>query len=302
MELTTLIVPWLWVIFTLVAALSQTLRNALQHDLTKILGTAGATHVRFLFGLPFACLFFVGVTLQYGLPPVPDATILVWTLLGAVAQILATALMLTAMQHRSFVVTIAFIKTEPVQVALFALVFLGEAVSLWLAIAILVATCGVIILSTKKNAGDEMGAKPLLLGVGAGALFALSAVGFRGAIRAVDTEFFVLAATNILVMGLFLQTLLVGLWLKFRSPETVQKILANWRFSLGAGFLGAFASQMWFLAFALESVAKIRTLALVEVLFAGLISRRLFSQTTSRREYIGIVLIVAGVIILLNTQ
>ncbi len=302
MELTTLIMPWLWVIFTLVAALSQTLRNALQHDLTTILGTAGATHVRFLFGLPFACLFFVGVTLQYGPPPLPGATILLWTLLGAVAQILATALMLAAMQRRSFVVTIAFIKTEPVQVALFALLFLGEAVSLWLAAAILVATCGVIILSTKKNASDEMGAKPLLLGVGAGALFALSAVGFRGAIRAVDTEFFVLAATNILVMGLFLQTVLVGLWLKFRSPETAQKILTNWRLSLGAGFLGAFASQMWFLAFALESVAKIRTLALVEVLFAGLISRRLFSQTTSSREYIGIVLIVAGVIILLNSQ
>ena len=35
-----------------------------------------------------------------------------------------------------------------------------------------------------------------------------------------------------------------------------------------AGFMGAFASQFWFLAFALTAAANVRTLALVEVLFA----------------------------------
>ena len=42
--------------------------------------------------------------------------------------------------------------------------------------------------------------------------------------------------------------------------------------------MGAFASQMWFLAFALETAAKVRTLALVEILFAQVISRNLFKQ------------------------
>ncbi len=304
MDIATLIGPWLWVIFTLVASTSQTFRNALQHDLTSILGTAGATNVRFLFGLPFAIIFFVIVTNYYGMLGMPEGTTLLWTLLGATAQILATALMLAAMQHRSFVVSIAFVKTEAVQVALFALVFLGELISLWLAVAILVATTGVVILSTKSNTGNLRGAsaKPALMGIAAGALFALSAVGFRGAIRSVETDHFVLAATTILVMGLTMQTILVTIWLKLRAPETITKIMSHWRTSLGAGFLGAFASQAWFLAFALESVAKVRTLALVEVLIAGLISKRLFSQTTSKREYIGIVLIIVGVVILLNMR
>ena len=48
-------------------------------------------------------------------------------LLGALAQIVATALMLATMNDRSFVVTIAYIKTEPIQVALFGLIFLGDA-------------------------------------------------------------------------------------------------------------------------------------------------------------------------------
>ena len=45
---------WLWAVFTLIAAAAQTVRNAAQRELTGTLGTVGATHVRFLFGFPFA--------------------------------------------------------------------------------------------------------------------------------------------------------------------------------------------------------------------------------------------------------
>ena len=49
-----IVAGWLWVVFTLLAAGCQTVRNAMQRELTATLGTAGATHVRFLFGFPFA--------------------------------------------------------------------------------------------------------------------------------------------------------------------------------------------------------------------------------------------------------
>ena len=57
-----------------------------------------------------------------------------------------------------------------------------------------------------------------------------------------------------------------------------------WRPSLFAGFMGALASQFWFLAFALATAASVRTLALVEVLFAQAISRFVFKQPTTARE------------------
>ena len=76
-----------------------------------------------------------------------------WAILGAFAQIVATALMLAAMGDRSFVVTIAYIKTEPIQVALFGLVFLGDAVTLPMVAAILVATAGVVIMSHQSQGG-----------------------------------------------------------------------------------------------------------------------------------------------------
>ena len=59
--------PWLWVPVTILAAALQVGRNAIQRGLTEELGTLGATQVRFLFGLPFACLFFfVGLVADQG--------------------------------------------------------------------------------------------------------------------------------------------------------------------------------------------------------------------------------------------
>ena len=114
---------WRWAVFTLIAAAAQTVRNAAQRELTGKLGTVGATQVRFLFGFPFAVVFLLAILGTGGALPRPTLSFWLWLLDGALAQIAATALMLAAMGERSFVVAIAYIKTEPVQVALFGLLF-----------------------------------------------------------------------------------------------------------------------------------------------------------------------------------
>ena len=144
--------PWLWALFTVIAAAAQTVRNATQRELTTSLGTAGATHVRFLFGLPFALVFLAVVLIASGAAlPRPPAVYWPWVLQGSLAQIAATALMLAAMSDRSFVVVYAYIKTEPVQVALFGLVFLGDVVTLPMGAAILIATTGVVLMALKPG-------------------------------------------------------------------------------------------------------------------------------------------------------
>jgi drug/metabolite transporter (DMT)-like permease len=143
--MSALAASWLWAVFTIIAAAAQTIRNAAQLGLTRSLGTAGATHVRFLFGFPFALVFFAGVVMWLG-PPLawPPPVYWPWVAVGAGAQIAATALMLAAMGDRSFVVVYAYIKTEPVQAALFGLLFLGDIVTPQMGAAILIATAGVV--------------------------------------------------------------------------------------------------------------------------------------------------------------
>jgi drug/metabolite transporter (DMT)-like permease len=292
---------WLWVAFTIAAALSQTIRNALQRELTASVGTAGATHVRFLFGLPFAILFLAAIVFVMRTPlPAANVTFLAWSAFGAVAQIFATALMLMAMQNRSFVVAIAYIKTEPVLVAIFGLAFLGDALTTPVAAAIIIATAGVVAMSWTPGIAAANSMKPAALGIVAGAFFALAAVGFRGAVLSLGgSGQFLVSAAYTLAVSLAIQTALLSLWLIVADRKNFLAIFRAWKPSLSAGFMGALASQFWFMAFALATAASVRTLALIEVLFAQIISQRLFSQKTTAREALGIFLVVAGIALLL---
>ena len=203
---------------------------------------------------------------------------------------------------RSFVVTIAYIKTEAIQAAVFGLIFLGDRLTLPILAAIVIATAGVVLMSFKPGAKVQGGLRPTVIGLFSGAMFALSAVGYRGAILSLGLPNFVLAATFTLAVGLVLQAVLLTLYLALRDRRVLIEIARAWRPSLFAGFMGATASQFWFLAFALTSVANVRTLALIEVLFAQGISYFVFKQATTAREALGMSLIVAGVALLIWVQ
>jgi drug/metabolite transporter (DMT)-like permease len=292
--------PWLWIVFTVLAAMAQTARNAMQRELTATLGTVGATHVRFLFGFPFAAIALAAIIAASGLAlPHPTALFWAWNIVGALAQIFATALMLAAMGERSFVVTIAYTKTEAIQVALFGLIFLGERVTPPLATAILLATAGVMVMSWRPGTQFLSGMRPVLLGIGSGALFALSAVGYRGAIRSLEHTSFFLASSYTLAIALAMQAALLSLYLAVRERKVLVAIMRAWRPSMFAGFMGALASEGWFAAFALATAACGRTLALIEVLFAQAVSVLIFRQAVTARDSVGIVLVVLGVGLLL---
>src|SRR3979490_400949 len=188
----------LWIPFAVAAALAQVARNAMQRSLTGPLGTWGATNIRFLFGFPFSIIFFVVVVAVPGdSVPWPTAAFWPWLLLGALSQIVATGLMLVAMNDRSFVVTTAYLKTEAIQTAIFGFVFLGDHLTWLKVLAIVIATIGVVI--TALRPGGEKGfaeARPTIIGLVAAAAFALSAVGFRGAIIPVPGVSFWTAASD----------------------------------------------------------------------------------------------------------
>jgi drug/metabolite transporter (DMT)-like permease len=295
----------LWVPATLIASAGQVARNAMQRRLTETIGTVGATQVRFLYGFPFSLIFLAGMLFLTGERlPAPGPGFAPFILLGALSQIFATGLMLAAMRQRSFPVVTALLKTEAVQIAVFGLVVLGDRLPALAIAAILLATIGVVLVTwSPRTAGDIRtgGVLPVALGLAAGAMFALSAVGFRGAILNLETGSAFLRATTALAWSLFLQTGILVAWLVVFDRPALLGSFREWRSSLAAGFVGAAASQFWFIGFALTAAANVRTLALVEVLMAQVVSRRVFAQTPSPREMLGMGLIVLGVIGILAT-
>lgn len=293
----------LWAVYTVLGALGQTARNAMQRELTQSLGAVGATHVRFLFGFPFA-LLFLAATLIFTHLPLPHARALFWTWIvtGALTQIAGTALMLVTMTSRSFVVTIAYLKIEPVFVAILGFFFLHDPLTVPMAVAIAIATTGVVLISLRPGTGSELALRPALTGICSGALFGVSAIGYRGAIEALHASSTLMGATFALSIGLVTQSIVLSSYLLVRSPGVLAAIVRLWRPSLFAGFTGALASEFWFLAFALAPAANVRTLGLVDVLFAQIASRAIFRQRTTLREAGGILLLLTGAALLVLTH
>lgn len=295
---------WIWIPLVLAAAAAQTVRNAAQRNLTASAGTLPATFVRFFYGLPFAIAgYLIVIAVVAGPLPGVTAAFVAWVALGSITQLAATAFLLAAMEHRSFIVAVAYSKTELVQIVVYSIVLLGEAVSVATMVAIVLASVGVVLLSIR--AADDRGrtvrswlSPAAFLGLACGACFALSAVGYRGGTRALGDVAAPVAGTYAVVWGQAMQSVLLGAYLLLRDRQGLREVVVQWRVSTLAGAMGALASMGWLTAFAMRNAADVRTVGLVEVLYGYAVSRRFFRERVSGRELTGIVLVAAGILVI----
>ena len=293
----------LWVWLTLGAAFMQNLRSLLQRQLSVAeagpLTVLGATYVRFLYALPFAGL---GAALLFANRPVPEAGAAFWlgSALGGIAQIGATAALLASFRRRSFAVGTAFSKTEAMQTAAFGFLLLGDSLS-WLAfIGVLVSLVGVMVMTVEERPGDGAPwAGGVGLGLLAGAGFAVAAVCYRGAALSLPEGAFFERALATLVVALSVQTVAMGLLLRFREPGALTAVLAAWRPGAAVGAAGALASAGWFSAMTLHNAALVRALGQVELIFAFLTSVWLFRERVRWRDVLGGGLLLLGVALLI---
>lgn len=296
---------WLWVALTLFAATAQTVRNTAQRTLTTQLGTWSATLVRFLYGLPFAAVF---VALLYVLPEQAPAlpqfswSYFGWIGMGAFFQVAATAALLLAMKERNFAVAVTLSKTEILQVALFAAVFLQELPTGIALVAMVLATLGVLMLSLP--ACGQMGSlqawfsKSAVYGLVCGACFAVAVIGFRGGALELQAPTPWLSGGWGVLVAQTLQSIFLGAWVAFKTPHGIWPVLRSWRISLLAGSMGAAASLAWFSAYAIQDAAVVRTLGLVEVLLSYAVSRRLLRERLTAAEQGGMALVGVGLVLI----
>ncbi|MGH1354405.1 MAG: EamA family transporter [Thalassovita sp.] len=291
-----------WVLISIAAAAFQTLRFMLQKVLAMgSLSSGGATLARFLYSAPFVVSLSAGYVLWrgQGLPEL-GANFAPFALSGAIAQILATWCVVALFSQRNFAVGITFKKTETVQTALVGFLVLGDRVSLGGLVAILLGLVGVLALSGPKG-GDGLGLKRFLnkgagLGLLSGALFAVSAVGYRGATLEVASDDPLMRALVSLACVTTTQALGLSLWLRWREPGEITRVIASWRTSVWMGLAGLGGSLGWFTAFTMMNAAYVFAVGQVEVIFSIMASVLFFKERISRREGTGIVLISASVL------
>lgn len=296
----------LWIPITIAAAFLQNLRSAAQKHLKAVMGTTGATFVRFGFGFPFA-LAFVAVLhwfAGYGLP-VLNAAFFGWALLGALGQIAATFLLIHLFSFRNFAVGTAYSRTEPAQAALFALLFLGERASLGVVAAIAISVFGVMLISVAHvpvNLRSLVGStfsRNALIGLASGTIFGISAVAYRAASLALGGPNFLMQAAVTLAFVITFQTAIMLAWMVWKDRAEIGRIAKAWKVSLFTGFVGASASFGWFTAMTLQQAAVVKSLAQIEMLFTFAATVFFFKEKINRLEIAGCALIVGGILVLL---
>lgn len=295
-----------WIPVTIFAAFAQNLRFMLQRHLKVTnLSTGGATLSRFLFSFPLVWLVVWAYAGARGLAlPAPNATFWLAALTGGLAQVLATMCVVALFAHRSFAIGITFKKTEVMLTALIGLVVLGEAVSALGVLAIAIGFVGVLLLSDPpKTATTPLGWTRFFnraagLGLASGALFGVSAVGYRAASLSLPAEDVFLRASLTLAVVTTAQTLALGAWLIWREKGEVTRVIRSWRVSSLVGLTSMLGSLAWFTAFTLQNAAYVKALGQIELVFSFLASWLIFHERTSRREGIGVALLVVSVLLI----
>jgi len=296
----------LWIPITIFAAFCQNARSALQKHLKGKLGTTGATFIRFGYGMPFVFVYVAVLNQFFGYPlPKPGAIFFAAAVVGGLAQIIATFLLVHLFSFRNFAVGTAYSKTEPVQAALFGLVLLGETVTPIAGIAIVVGVLGVVLISLSKapsgwrGIGAALISRPALIGLASAAFFGASAASYRAASLSLDGPGFAMQAAFSLAFVTLFQTVVMVIWMRSREPEQLSASLTNWRAAVWVGLAGVAGSVGWFTAMTLQQVAYVRALAQIELVFTFAVSWFVFREKITRWELAGCTLVVAAIVGLL---
>ncbi len=296
----------IWIPITVVAAFMQNLRSALQKHLKGKLSTGGATYVRFFYAWPFAVAYLIGVH-EIGGFAYPDwnGKFLLFCVLGGLSQIIFTGLLIWLFSFRNFAVGTTFSKTETVQIAILGFLLLGDTLSLGAILAIVVSVVGVMAMSaaqtkiTMRTLFSGLTEKSTLIGLASGLFLGGSVVFFRGAAKSLGYDGFLMPAAFTLAVSVVIQTVLMGAYLLLREPGQMTAVLKHWRWSLAVGVAGVLGSIAWFTAFTIENAAHVRALGQIELVFTFIASTVFFREKSTKLEVFGIVLVIAGIVLLL---
>ncbi|WP_216362590.1 DMT family transporter [Bowmanella denitrificans] len=277
------------------AAFMQAWRNAFQKQLSQDVAVSGVTLARFIYAGPLAALYlFVLYQWQPVAKPHFSGLFGLYILGAALMQILATALMIKLFQLRNYAIGVGLAKSEAILAAVLGVAFFAVSLD-WLGwLGVLLGAVAVFLLSGIR-AAQGWSWQTLCLGLGSGLAFALTSLWVREASLELGLPF-PHGAAWVLLLVILLQSLLLVAWLVIRDMATLKALWQRPKLTLTISFCSCVGSIGWFTAMSLESVALVKTLGQVEVLFSLLISAWWFKEKLARADKLGLLLIVIAAI------
>lgn len=288
----------MWIFVTLFAAACQAFRTAHQKTLSQEQGFLHATMARSLYGLPLVSLYLIGCWFALGSIAFPNLLAFVgYATACAVAQVLATYLMLRVFQSGSFALGTLLAKTEAVLAALIGIPLLHHSLSFTAWMGIVLGVFGALVMSIRlQNLRHAHKDISLIAGLGSGFCFAVTSVTASLASHSLEgsiitsagvTLWYVLALQSIILCGI--QVILTK---DLRAPVN-RSVKLSWK----VGILSSLGSIGWFTGFALVNPALVKTLGQAEILGTLYFSKRRFNERITAQQWLGGVMILGSVIL-----
>lgn len=284
-----------WVVFTLMAAFMQSWRNAFQKQLSTTVDVYGVTLARFLFGLPFAILYILWL---YHYQPISmgaafTAKFWFYIVIAGLSQILATVLMVQLFKQKNYAVGVGLAKSEAIFAALIGVMVLQEHLSFFAWIGVAIGAVAVFLLS-KGSQLKQLSLPTLMIGVGSGLSFAITSLLVREASLELSPLPFLHRASWVLLCVIAFQCIGMLLYLSLFSRKTLHAIWLRIGLTFKVSACSFLASLGWFTAMSMQTVAIVKTLGQIEILFSLLISAYFFKEKLARTDHWGLFLVVVA--------
>lgn len=287
-----------WILFTLLAAFSQSWRNAFQSRLSKEMNVTGVTLSRFLWAGPLAGLYLFAL---YSYNPVSIPTFTSHSYLyiigASIMQIVATGLMVVLFKQKNFAIGAGLAKSEAPVAAFLGVLFFGTSLSLlgWAGVA--VGAIAVFMLSCPDGL-RSLSLKTALIGLACSTSFALTSLWVREASLTIDLPFPHRAAWVLLLVILLQTVLLVGYMLA-KDRKTLYAMFTKPKLVVMTSIASFIGSLGWFSAMSLQTVPLVKTLGQVEVFFTMLISLFWLKEGIKRKDMLALLLIAMAAVLVM---
>jgi drug/metabolite transporter (DMT)-like permease len=278
----------------------QAIRTAGQKQLSGHLNAMATTAVRYVYALPFAAIYLYWMVdfRQVELPEL-NQQFLQYSLIASVMQIIGTACLVAAFKYRNFAVATSLAKTEAIQVAIVGALFFSTSLSGLGWFSVVVGVVGVLIVSKVKFSYADVFQNPGAgFGLASGLALAVTTLLIREASLALNTDLMISAAVTLLFM-IVVQSLISIVYVYIQDKKQLPIMLSQWRLCLFVGITSVIGSIGWFTGASYQNAAYVKALGQVEFFITLFLTYRIFKEKISLKEYIGMFLIIASVVILL---
>lgn len=287
-----------WILFTLLAAFSQSWRNAFQSRLSKEMNVTGVTLSRFLWASPLAAFYLLSLYIYQPVSLPIFTTYSYLFIVGAsIMQIIATGLMVVLFKQKNFAIGAGLAKSEAPVAAFLGVLFFGTSLSLLGWVGVAVGAIAVFMLSCPDGI-RSLSLKTALIGLACSTSFALTSLWIREASLTLDIPFPHRAAW-ILLLVITLQTFVLVAYMLVKDRSTLKTMFTKPKLVIMTSIASFIGSLGWFSAMSLQTVPLVKTLGQVEVFFTMLISLFWLKERIKRKDILALILIAIAAVLVM---